>query len=380
MANISIIRTFRKFWRREITRIATLMFLVIVLAGSLYTIFEKGIRSFFESFYFAVITITTTGYGDITPKTIPGRLITVFLIFSGTILISSFTATISSIIISKKLKDGQGVNRIKEKKHVIICGWNRNVETVIRSLSDTGVRDIVLVNDADPAQINPVTEKFPGTEIKFVKGDFADINILNRANIGQSRGVIMVPDIASSSSQGADEKTVFATMTIKSVSEKIKVYVQLLREETIPYIERAKADEYFIAENIAPYFLTTNISNPGISEVMLNLMSPDNDNALVSAHIPAEFAGKTFGELSEYFRKKENSILIALVQFQDVLEMKNINSKDTASIDAFIKRKFEEAGRLTRDLDKKKVILNPDDDYIIKSFETAVLIRRSKKQ
>jgi hypothetical protein len=56
--------------------------------------------------------------------------------------------------------------------------------------------------------------------------------------------------------------------------------------------------------------------------------------------------------------------------------MKNIDSKDNSSIDAFIKRKFEDAGRLIKDLDKKKIMLNPKNDYIIKDLELAVLISK----
>jgi voltage-gated potassium channel len=236
----------------------------------------------------------------------------------------------------------------------------------------------VLVNDSDPAVISPVIEKFSDANIKFVKGDFTDLNILTKANVESSKGVIIIPDSSIASSQGADEKTVFATMTIKSITEKIKVHVQLLRNETVPYIQRAKADNYFISDNTVPFFLTSAIAQPGITDIMNKIMSFDDDDSMASVNIPKEFSGKTFGELASYFRSKTGSILIGLVQFQDVLEMKNIDSKDNSSIDAFIKRKFEEAGRLTKDLDKKKIILNPDDGYIIKNFETAVLLKKNK--
>jgi voltage-gated potassium channel len=373
-----IIRPFRKLWKKEIVKIGTLLFWVLLLAGILYRNFEKDIVSLFDAVYFSIVTVSTVGYGDITPKTVPGRLVSIFLIFSGMILISSFTATMSSIIISKKLKEGQGVSKIKGKNFVVLCGWNWKAEAIISSLISSGIRDIVLVNDSDPAQINALTEKYSGADIRFVKGDFTDINILNKTGIINSKGVIIVPDSSMASSQGADEKTVFATMTIKSISEKIKVNVQLLRNETVPYIQRVKADSYFISDNTAPFFLASGITNPGITDVMLKLMSFDEDNSLETSQIPSEYIGKTFGELSAYFRKRSNSIVIALVQFQDVLEMKNIDSKSNSSIDAFIKRKFEEAGRLTKDLDKKKIIMNPIDDHVLKELEIAVLIKKKK--
>jgi voltage-gated potassium channel len=376
MANDRLIRTFKGIWKKDITKIVTLLFFVLLLAALLYINFESDIKSLFEAIYFAVVTVSTVGYGDITAKTVPGRLVSIFLIFSGMILISSFTATMSSIIISKKLKEGQGVSKIKGKNFVVLCGWNWKAESLITSLFNSGLKDIVLVNDSDPAVISPVIEKFSDANIKFVKGDFTDHNILSKASVESSKGVIIIPDSSIASSQGADEKTVFATMTIKSISEKIKVHVQLLRNETVPYIQRAKADNYFISDNTVPFFLTSAIAQPGITDIMNKIMSFDDEDSMASVNIPKEFAGKTFGELASYFRSKTGSILIGLVQFQDVLEMKNIDSKDNSSIDAFIKRKFEEAGRLTKDLDKKKIMLNPGDGYIIKNFETAVLLQK----
>lgn len=377
--NVMKFRLLKKIWQKDIVKIGTLLFFVLLLAALLFVNFEKDIKSLFEAVYFAIVTVGTVGYGDITPKTVPGRIVTIFLIFSGMILISSFTATMSSILISKKLKEGQGVSTIKGKNFVILCGWNWKAESLISSLISSGMKDIILINDSDPSQMNAVIEKFSDANVKFVKGDFADINILEKAGIGNSKGVIIIPDNSMASSQGADEKTVFATMTIKSISEKIKVHVQLLRNETVPYIQRAKADNYFISDNTVPFFLTSAIVNPGISDVMKKIMSYEDGSAISTVEIPKDFIGKTFSDLASHLRSKSGAILIALVQIQDVLEMKNIDSKDTSSIDAFIKRKFEEAGRLTKDLDKVKILLNPEDSYTIKKFELAVLLTNNRK-
>ena len=357
--------------------VVTLTILVLILSGILFIIFEDGINTFFEALYFSVVTISTVGYGDITAKSSEGRIVVMGLIFFGMIFVSIFTAIISSILIAKKIKDGQGMGRIKFKKHTIICGWNWSVEGIIKILSETSSGEIVLINDLESQQINSILEKYPDAKIQFIKGDFSDINVLERANVIASKGVIIVPDNSLSSSQGADEKTVFATMTIKSISEKIKVYTQLIRSETIPYIERAKADDYFISSQTVPYFLSTNIVSPGLNNVIWELLSYEKANILKATEIPKEYVGKTFKELSLFYKEKRKAIIIALIQYQDILKMKNIDANDTSSIDAFIKRKFEEAGRLVNDLEKRKITINPADDYLIKEFEHAVLIKQN---
>lgn len=58
--------------------------------------FKKGINGFGESLWWAIVTLTTVGYGDITPKTKFGRLISGLWMFISIIIVSIFTASVAS--------------------------------------------------------------------------------------------------------------------------------------------------------------------------------------------------------------------------------------------------------------------------------------------
>ncbi len=69
----------------------TLFTLIFVYAGLIYQV-EHQINSnqivnFFDAFYFVVVTMTTVGYGDVTPLSQAGRLMTVLMIFTGVLFI-----------------------------------------------------------------------------------------------------------------------------------------------------------------------------------------------------------------------------------------------------------------------------------------------------
>jgi voltage-gated potassium channel len=69
----------------------TLFSIIFVYAGLIYQI-EHPInpevyRTFFDAFYFAVVTMTTVGFGDVTPLSDGGKLVTVLMILTGIILI-----------------------------------------------------------------------------------------------------------------------------------------------------------------------------------------------------------------------------------------------------------------------------------------------------
>ena len=111
--NISYLRVFRwfrilrivRFWKIEkrllpitsedsivfIRIFLTLFTLIFVYAGLIYQVEHQinsdRLENFFDAFYFVVVTMTTVGYGDVTPLSQPGRMMTVLMIFTGVLFI-----------------------------------------------------------------------------------------------------------------------------------------------------------------------------------------------------------------------------------------------------------------------------------------------------
>ena len=70
-------------------RIAALATAVLLTVGIIfYHIVEK--LNFIDALYFSVITLTTVGYGDITPKTDIGKLFTVVYVIAGIAILGAF--------------------------------------------------------------------------------------------------------------------------------------------------------------------------------------------------------------------------------------------------------------------------------------------------
>ena len=107
---IRIFRWFRilriiRFWKLELFLIGikssdsivfvriflTLFSLIFVYSGLIYqvehTINPTGLENFFDAFYFVVVTMTTVGYGDVTPLSQPGRAMTLLMILTGVLFI-----------------------------------------------------------------------------------------------------------------------------------------------------------------------------------------------------------------------------------------------------------------------------------------------------
>jgi voltage-gated potassium channel Kch len=74
---------------RRNLRIAAAVALVVLSGGAVFYHFVEGL-SWLDSFYFCTITLTTVGYGDISPHTVAGKLFTIFYILAGIGILATF--------------------------------------------------------------------------------------------------------------------------------------------------------------------------------------------------------------------------------------------------------------------------------------------------
>ncbi len=64
---------------------------------------DRQITNIPDAIWWAFVTMTTTGYGDITPKSHAARIIAILMMFAGIALTSFFTATVASIFVTQRL-------------------------------------------------------------------------------------------------------------------------------------------------------------------------------------------------------------------------------------------------------------------------------------
>ena len=84
------------FNSRRLRTILIGLIIVIIFFGYIFYITEPTVESIGDGFYWALVTVTTVGYGDITPITPSGKLIAIILILLGLGLIATITAIVSA--------------------------------------------------------------------------------------------------------------------------------------------------------------------------------------------------------------------------------------------------------------------------------------------
>ncbi|MBT3216612.1 MAG: hypothetical protein HOD97_01315 [Candidatus Marinimicrobia bacterium] len=368
----------RTLFRNSFFQVFAGIIVVMILGGAVVRFLEPGsITQENNPFWWAIVTMTTVGYGDYSPETPAGRFVAVLIMFAGISLVSLLTATISSIFVAKKIREGKGLEKLDITNHIILCGWNPNADRILDSIGHLAGKvkqEVVMINDLNEDAINTIKNKYPQLKLYFVSGDFTQEQILGRANLKDATTVIIIPHAVDSSVSSPDEKTIFATLTIKSIDSKIRVVAYLVDRDNLTHLQRANADEVVLSDDFGAFMLASHVMDPGVPQAVSKLMDSRSASRFKRVDIPSEFVGKTYDSLFSHFKDHSGSILIGVFSEEENLGIGAILSSDPSSLDAFIERKLKEGGISLQEESKINVIINPKQEYLINENERAIII------
>ncbi|MBN2534526.1 MAG: ion transporter [Spirochaetales bacterium] len=362
--------------------------LIIIFPGGVFIFFvEQGkvvgdsnqmFSQFFDGLWWTVVTITTVGYGDKYPVTEIGKIFAIFLMFIGVIVTSTLSGTIASIFVDKKLKEGKGLQTITTRNHIIICGWNNNAENILEGLIKLSKMEveIVLINQLTPEEFQAIHVKFPDLHLSFVRGDFTNEKILIRGAIQTAKAAIILSDISGQNTlTKADERTILATLAIKSLNSDLLTSAELVNAENRQHLIRAKVDEILVNGEFNGFLLSTSAYHSGIPLLIKEMLSFESKNMIRQIPVPSPFIGKSFKELLDFFYSTGRGIVIGVLSEEKKMTLDDLLSEGSDAIDEFIKKKFREAEvTLEEEKEEQRILLNPAQDYILNETDIAFVI------
>jgi len=357
---------------------------IVVLAGAVavlaaeYNNPSSVIKDFFDALWWSLVTITTVGYGDMVPITFWGRIIGIIFIFLGFTIFSLFTAFIASSFIDKKIKERKGLNKITERNHVLICGWNNSAKKIldyISKLDPAEIPNLVLVNELDEGDFSSLQNHYPDLQLKFIKGDFTNQEILLKANIKDAKHIILLFDESKTNSTPSDERTIIAVHNIIYMKLKGRISIQLQDEKYLPNIRREKISNVVIYDNLGGNLLANSTVNPSIPDFIQEVLRSTDGKGFKEITIPSAYVNKPFVELSKFLRDERDLIILGIVSVFPEVSIEEIISDDSSTIDQFIKSQFELSGKKFKtDTVKNRVTLKPENDYIIQERDRAIVL------
>lgn len=140
----------RKIQHRFLQMILAPTFIVLTLFGNGVIVFgavalfkiEHGVnphvRTYLDTIWWAVATVTTVGYGDVIPITPLGRILGIFMMIVGTALFWSYTALFSQALVSREISELEDDLRAFEK----IIARIQDLKPIVSSEKDTETKKL----------------------------------------------------------------------------------------------------------------------------------------------------------------------------------------------------------------------------------------------
>src|SRR6476660_3310846 len=238
--------------------------------------------SFLDCFYYATVSLSTTGYGDITPITPSARLVNVLVITP--LRIAFLIVLIGTTVETLTTQSRQALKiqrwRSRVRNHTIVVGYGTKGRTAVAAMvgDDIAPADIVVVDD-DPAAL----ERAKSAGLVTVRGSATDSEVLRLASAQHAKAIIVATN--------RDDTAVLVTLTARELAPNAKIISAVREAENQHLLQQSGADTTVVTSETAGRLLGIAKKTPSVVEVMEDLLTPDAGFAIAERSVGVKDVG-----------------------------------------------------------------------------------------
>lgn len=246
--------------------------------------------SFLDCLYYATVSLSTTGYGDITPVTPSARLVNVLVI---TPLRVAFLIVLIGTTVETLTTQSRQVYQIQRwrnrvRNHIVIVGYGTKGRTAAAAMvgDEVAPADIVVIDESPVA-----LERAKSAGLVTVRGTATSSEVLRLASAQHAKAIIVATD--------SDESATLVTLTARELAPKAKIIAAVREAENQHLLEQSGADSTVVTAETAGRLLGIAVHTPSVVEMMKDLLTPAAGFALAEREVTPKEAGGSPRHLSD---------------------------------------------------------------------------------
>jgi voltage-gated potassium channel len=299
----------------------TLVGTAVVLGGVTLFLLERGVNpnldSLGDGIWWGLVTLSTVGFGDISPMTPLGRIVGGLLMISGMVTLGLFAGIVAQTL-------PQAVIGVREEQirmsgflgHLVVCGYEPGarmfLDALLEERSDED-KAVVLFGPGNRPDDVPA-------EFLWVSGDPTKESELDKVRLAHASTVVLI-GLRSLSPQQADATTILTAFTIRSYLQKhrdldraapLYMVAEVLDSENVAHLTTAGVDETVETTRVGFSLLAHAIEVHGTAALVSELASVADLSIYVGLRRD-DLPGRTdFAALARHLKANTGAMLIGV--------------------------------------------------------------------
>ena len=239
--------------------------LLVVVERSGYTDSRDGVVSVSDALYYTTVTLTTTGYGDITPVTTRARLVNALAITPMRFLFVVLLVGTTIHALTRRSREEFRLThwRRRVNDHIVVCGYGTKGRNAVRALMLQGhPAEGIVVVDADPM----VTAEAAADGLVTVTGNSTRTPVLRAAHVQRARAVLIA--------LRRDDTAILVTLRARTLApSSVAVIVTARDAANGDLLRQSGATSVIVSAETAGRLLGIAAGSPETVEVVEDLLS-----------------------------------------------------------------------------------------------------------
>uniref|UniRef100_A0A803YH05 RCK N-terminal domain-containing protein n=1 Tax=Meleagris gallopavo TaxID=9103 RepID=A0A803YH05_MELGA len=330
----------------------------------------------FDSLYFCIVTFSTVGFGDVTPKIWPSKLLVVIMICVALVVLPIQFEQLAYLWMERQKSGGNySRHRAQTEKHVVLCVSSLKIDLLMDFLNEfyahPRLQDyyvVILCPTEMDAQVRRVLQiPMWSQRVIYLQGSALKDQDLLRAKMDDAEACFILSSRCEVDRTAADHQTILRAWAVKDFAPNCPLYVQILKPENKFHIKFA--DHVVCEEEFKYAMLALNCICPATSTLITLLVHTSRGQ---ESQQSSEQWQKMYGRCSgnEVFH----------INLEESTFFAEYEGKSFTYASFHAHKKFGVCLIGVRKEDNKNILLNPGPRYIMSSTDICFYINITKEE